>query len=68
MMKKFEITAVPSASSQTTSKGSHRTTITLLTDDGERLVLGLSGHAVARLRKVLANALLPKGCEEGAAA
>ena len=50
MTRSYEIDAVLSASSQTTSKGGHSTTITLLTDGGERLVLGLSGHAVAGLK------------------
>ena len=68
MTKHFEITAVASASSQTTSKGGHRTTVSFLTDDGERLVLRLNGHAVARLKKHLANALLPRSVEKGEAA
>ena len=67
MTKHFEITAVASASSQTSSRGSHRTSIILLTDSGEKLVLGLSGHAVARLKKHLANALLPRSVTENAA-
>ena len=52
-----------SASSQSTSKGDHRTAVTLLTTNGERLVLGLSGHAVARLRRHLQNAMLPRTIE-----
>ena len=68
MTRSYEIEAVVSATSQSTSKGAHRTTVTLLTDGGERLVLGLNGHAVARLKKYLGNALLPKSVEEGAAA
>ena len=68
MTRQFEIEAVVSASSQTTSKGDHRTTVSLLTDGGERLVLSLNGHTVARLKRHLAQALLPRGVEEGAAA
>ena len=67
MTRSYEIEAVVSATSQSTSKGGHRTTVTLLTDGGERLVLSLNGHAVARLKKHLANALLPRSVTENAA-
>lgn len=68
MTRQLEIEAVVSASSQTTSKGAHRTSVTLLTTDGEKIVLGLNGPAVARLKRHLAQALLPRSVEEGAAA
>ena len=68
MAKQFEVEALVSASSQSTSKNGHETSITFLTTEGERIVLKLSGHTVAKLKRHLANALLPKGAEEGAAA
>ena len=68
MTRSYEIEAVVSASSQSTSKGDHRTAVTLLTTDGKRIVLGLSGHAVARLRRHLQNAVLPRTVEAEEAA
>lgn len=68
MTRQFKIEAVVSASSQTSSKNDHTTTITLLADTGERLVLAFGGHAVARLKRHLANALLPRSVEKEKAA
>ena len=68
MTKHFEVEALVSASSQSTSKNGHETSITFITTEGDRIVLKLSGRTVAKLKRHLGNALLPKSVEEGAAA
>jgi hypothetical protein len=68
MAKQFEVEALVSASSQSTSKNGHETSITFLTTEGERIVLKLSGHTVAKLKRHLGHALLPPAVEREDAA
>ena len=67
MVKSYEIQALVSCSSQSTSKGGHQTVATFLTTDGDRVVLKWDGHTVAKLRRHLQNALLPRSVTENAA-
>ena len=68
MTRSYEIEALIYVNSQTTSRGGHETNAAFLTKTGERILLKLDGHTVAKLKRNLANALLPRSSEEGAAA
>ena len=68
MTRQYDVEALVSASSQSTSKNGHETSVTFLTREGERVVLKLSGDSVAKLKRYLQNALLPRSIEAEEAA
>ena len=67
MVKSYEIQALVSCSSQSTSKGGHQTVATFLATDGARVVMKWDGNTVPKLKRHLANALLPRSVTENAA-